>query len=219
VVRRYASAKPGVLLAVPSEVERAGLRLMIEAESGCKVVAEAADGQSALALAEEHEPEIAVIDGSLADVSALGLVHFLSARCPGTQTLLYTEACDKGWTCVAIREGVRGFVLKSQAGTHLVPAIRALSDRCPYWIGAVDDDALDELLESGERPPRDALSAPEWQVLRMAAEEKTSKEMALTLGLPSETVERYRAQLRRRLGFRNRDDLIRYVALHDGSIG
>lgn len=207
--------KPRVLLVVPSEVERAGLRLMIEAEAACDVVAEAADGQTALVLAKQHQPDIAVIDCGLADVPALGLVHFLGVRCPGAQILLYTESCSKGWTCAAVGEGVRAFVLKGQSGRHLVPAVRALSERRPYWIGAVDEEALDEMLERGVRPAPGTLSGREWQVLQMAAEEKSSKEMAQTLGLPLKTVESYRTQLRRRLGLRNHADLVRYVALRN----
>lgn len=207
------------MLVVPSEVERAGLRLMIEADAGCDVIAEAADGEAALRLAGEFEPDIAVIDCSLADVPALGFVHFLGVRSPGTQALLYAEACPREWTCAAVGEGVRAFVLKSQAGRHLVPAVQALSDRRPYWIGAVDEETLDALLELDTRPEPDALSDREWQLLEMAAEDRTSNEMAWTLGLSPQAVQSTRAQLRRRLGFRNRADLIRYVALRDESAG
>jgi DNA-binding NarL/FixJ family response regulator len=218
-MRRQPPEKPRVLLVVPSEVERAGLRLIIESEVACDVIAEAADGAAALALAEELEPDIAIIDSALADVPALGLVHFLDARCPGTQALLYTDACGKDWTCAAVGEGVRGFVLKSQVGEHLAPAVRALSDRHPYWIGAVDDEALDEMLERRSGPFPDTLSDCEWEVMKMAAEEKSSKEMAKALGLSFETVESYRRQLRRRLGLRNQADLIRYVAHRNESAG
>lgn len=212
--------KRRVLLAVQSEVERAGLRLMIEAEAGCCiVVAEAADGQAALALAEELEPDIAVIDTSLADVPALGLVHFLSLRSPATQALLYTESCDKEWTSAAVREGARAFVLKSKCGRHLAPALQALSDRRPYWIEAVEEEALDALLDRSGRPPPDELSSREWRVLQMAAQEKSSKEIGTALGLSPKTVESDRARLRRRLGFRDRADLVRYVELHDNFIG
>ena len=204
-----------MLLVVPSEVERAGLRLMIEAEGTHDVIAEAAHGQAALALAEKLEPDIAVIDSALADVPALGLVHFLSARCPGTQALFYTVTCGKDWTCAALREGVRAIVLKSKAGRHLGPALRALSDRRPYWIDAVDDETLDQFLERGARPAPSDLTSRELQVLEMAAHNKSSKEMAHTLGLSCRTVETHRRQLRRRLGIRNHADLVRYVLTED----
>ena len=213
-----APKKQSVLLVVPSEVERAGLHLMIEAEGTHDVIAEAAHGQAALALAEKLEPDIAVIDSALAAVPALGLVHFLSARCPGTQALFYTATCGKDWACAALREGVRAFVLKSKAGRHLGPALRALSDRRPYWIDAVDDETLDQFLERGARPAPSNLTSRELQVLEMAAHNKSSKEMAHTLGLSCRTVETHRRQLRRRLGIRNHADLLRYV-LSKGTVG
>jgi DNA-binding NarL/FixJ family response regulator len=191
---------------------------MIEAEGADDVVAEAANGQTALALAEKLDPEVAIIDSALSDVPALGLAHFLSARCPGTQSLFYTGTCGKDWACAALREGVRAFVLKSKAGRHLGPALRALADRRPYWIDAVDDETLDQFLQLGARPAPSSLTSRELQVLEMAVQNKTSKEIARTLGLSYRTVEYHRKQLRRRLGIRNQADLVRYV-LSEGTAG
>jgi DNA-binding NarL/FixJ family response regulator len=200
-----------VLVAVPAEVERAGLCLMVK-DAGHHVVAEAANGHSALALAQEFEPDVAILDATIPDVPALGVVHFLSQKCPGLQVLLFTEKCTMEWIHVALREGVRAFVLKRRVGKHLAPALRALSDRRPYWEEAVNDDVLDELLECGPRPPTMGLTSREWQVLQMAAEERSTKEMARTIGIAPRTIEFYRRMLRRKMGFRSKADLARYVA-------
>ena len=200
-----------VLVAVPVEVERAGLSLMV-ADAGHQVVAEAADGQTALALAQERDPDIAIIDANIPDVPVLGLAHFFAQKCPGTQVTLYTESCSREWMLVALREGVRAFVLKREAGKHLAPALRALSDCRPYWEHAVDDALLDELLGCGPPPPTMGLTSREWQVLQMAAEERTTKEMARVLGIAPKTVTCFRTRLRRKMGFRSKADLARYVA-------
>ena len=199
-----------VLVIVPAEVERAGLCLLVK-DAGHQVVAEAADGHTSLALAQEREPDIAIVDAAISDVPALGLAHFLSQKCPGVQVLMYTAACGREWMQVALREGVRAFVLKRHVGKHLAPALRALSDHRPYWEEAVDDALLDELLDCGPRPPTMGLTSREWQILQMAAEERTTKEMARTLGVAPRTVEYFRAQLRRKMGFRSKADLARYV--------
>jgi DNA-binding NarL/FixJ family response regulator len=207
--------KARVLIAVPFEVERAGLRLFIEADPQFQVVAEASQGQTALALARAIEPDIALIDGSISDVPALGLVHFLSHSCPGTQVLLYSDRCSRDWIEAALREGVRAFVMKAQVRKHLGPALRALADNRPYWEDAIDDALLDELLERTPNPAEGILTSREWQVLQMSAEGRTAKEMAKSLGLSHRTVECHRATLRRKLGFRRKAELIRYVAQHD----
>jgi DNA-binding NarL/FixJ family response regulator len=201
-----------VLIAAPFEVERAGLRLFVESESHFQVVAEAAGGTTALALARETEPDIALLDGSISDVPALGLVHFLTRSCPGTQVLLYSDGSSRDWIEAAVREGVRGFVMKSQVGKHLGPALRALADNRPYWEDAVDDALLDDLLERTPQPAHGLLTSREWQILQMSADGRTAKDMAKTLGLSHRTVECHRATLRRKLGFRRKADLIRYAA-------
>ena len=198
-----------VLVTVPAEVERAGLCLLVE-DAGHRVVAEAADGHSSLALAQEREPDIAIVDTTIPDVPALGLVHFLSQKYPGLQVLLYTERCSRDWMQVALGEGVRAFVLKRRVGKHLAPALRALADHRPYWEEAVDDALLDDLLERGP-PPTMELTSREWQILQMSAEERTTKEMARTMGIAPKTVDQLRARLRRKMGFRSKADLARYV--------
>ena len=198
-----------VLVAVPCEIERAGLCLFV-ADAGFEVVAEASDGHGAVELAEECDPDVAVVDSSMPDLPALGLVHFLTRKCPGLQVLLYTDRCSRDWMDVALREGVRAFVLKTRVHKHLAPALRALADHRPYCEEAVDDVLLDDLLESGPHPATMELTSREWQVLQMAVEERSTKEMAQALGVSPKTIESFRTQVRRKLGFRTRADLIRY---------
>ena len=127
------------------------------------------------------------------------------------QVLLFTESCSREWLEVALREGVRAFVLKRKVETHLGAALRALSDNCPYWEQAVEDDELDSLLECGPRPPKTGLTSREWQILQLAAEERTAKEIAEVIGISPRTVDHFRRTMRRKMGFRTKADLARYV--------
>jgi DNA-binding NarL/FixJ family response regulator len=200
-----------VLIAVPFGVERAGLRLFVETDPRFQVVAEASGGQTAIALARAIEPDIALVDGSISDVPSLGLVHFLTRSCPGTQVLLYSDRCTREWIEAALREGVRAFVMKSQVAKHIGPALRALADNRPYWEDAVDDALLEELLEHTPDPAQGVLTSREWQILQMSADGRTAKEMAKSLGLSHRTVECHRSTLRRKLGFRRKAELVRYA--------
>ena len=112
------------------------------------------------------------------------------------------------WVAVdtAVDDG-RGRIGVGDAGDALV---------VPAQLGTL---MLDEMLERRSGPFPDTLSDCEWEVMKMAAEEKSSKDMAKALGLSFETVESYRRQLRRRLGLRNQADLIRYVAHRNESAG
>ena len=106
-------------------------------------------------------------------------------------------------------------MMKSQVGKHLGPALRALADNRPYWEDAVDDGLLDELLERTPDPAHGVLTSREWQVLQMSADGRSAKDMARSLGLSHRTIECHRATLRRKLGFRRKAELVRYMAQRD----
>jgi two-component system response regulator NreC len=202
-----------VLLVIPHEVERAGLRLIIEEDGFNRVAGEAAEGKAALTLARDHRPDVVVLDSSLRDVPALALAHFLKHFCPWSQTLLYTEHSDRDGIVAALREGVRAFVRKSQP-EQLVPALRALADHRPYWEGAVEDELLNEFLEP--RPPSQTnLTNRQLQVLQMVAAGRTRQEMARALAATPKEIGTIRTGVRRKLGLRTMAELIRY-ATRDG---
>lgn len=142
-----------VMLVVPFAIERAGLRTIIESSSLHQVVAEAAVGDRALQLAAETKPDIAVIDYSVPEITGLGLAHMLARNHPQMSILLYCDNTTEELIVHAIGEGVRGFVLKSDAGRHLVPALDALSDHRPYWDDAVDEEVFTRLMGGPPVPP------------------------------------------------------------------
>ena len=199
-----------ILLVIPHEVERAGLRLIIEEDSSNRVAGEAAEGKSALTIARDLRPDVVVLDSSLRDVPALALAHFLKHLCPWSQTLLYTEHSDRDGIVAALREGVRAFVRKSRP-EHLVPALRALADHRPYWEGAVEDELLNELLEPRPPPSLTNLTTRELQVLQMVATGRTCQEMARALEVTSKEMGTIRTGVRRKLGLRTMAELIRYA--------
>lgn len=202
-----------VLLVSPRDIERRGLRLIVEQSGRYEVVGEALNGQTALVLALEVAPHIAVIEPTLPDMTGLGLSHLLSHYHPRIEVLLYTNPLSEDGIIEALREGVRGFVLRSSAERHLPAALDALSEHRPYWEGAIEEEVFTRLVGG---PPRtsNGLSARERQVIQLLAEGHSTKAMAHMLNVSAKTIETYRIALRRKLRVRTVADLVRYAIKH-----
>jgi DNA-binding NarL/FixJ family response regulator len=162
-------------------------------------------------LLAEFDPDILIIDTELPESSAV--IHRLGQLCPNVQTLLCSDRYSRDEVIGALRQGVRAFVLNSQAPKHLIPALGALADHRPYWEDAIEPEVLDELLHSGALPPPAELTAREWQIIQMVAEGISLQQLAAALGTDRKSAEIWRTALRRKLGFRSRTDLVRYAGL------
>ena len=162
-------------------------------------------------LLEEADPDIFIIDTELPESSAV--IYRLGQSCPNIQILLCSDHYSREEVVGALRQGVRAFVLKSQASRHLIPALEALSDHRPYWEDAIEPEVLDELLLSGAFLPPAELNDREWQIVQMVAEGLSLEKMAAALGTDRKAAEICRTALRRKLGFRSRTDLVRYAGL------
>jgi len=205
--------KGRVLLVSPCDIERRGLRSIVEQFARYEVVGEAMNGQTALVLAIEAAPQIAVIEHSLPDMTGLGLSHLLTHFRPRIEVLLHTSRLNEDSVIEALREGVRGFVLRSSADRHLNAALDALSEHRPYWEGAIEQEVFTRLVGG---PPRtsNGLTARERQVIQLIAEGHSTKEMAYMLNVSAKTIETYRIALRRKLWVRTVADLVRYAIKH-----
>ena len=198
-----------IVSACDSERER--LRDLIKGYQGCQVVGAPLHADSILAVVAETKPNVAILDCAECDTIVLGVCHLLMRLQPKTQLLLHTDRISRYSTTDAVREGVRAIVLRSSSDKHLRPALEALADRRPYWEEAVDDGILDELLEQGPRPTPASFTHLERMVLQLTAEGYPAKEAAIALKVSTETIERTRTRLRRKLGVRSVSDLARYA--------
>ena len=202
-----------VMLVVPLAIERAGLRTIIESSSLHQVVAEASSGNAAVQMAAETEPDIAVVDDSVPDTTGLGLARMLKRNYPRTSILFYCDCTTEELILHAMREGVRGFVLKTAAAPHLVPALDALSDHRPYWDDAVDEEVFARLMGGPPVPP-DNLTPRERQVMHFVARGLSTRVIAYLLDVSPATIRRCRTALRRKLRLRNATDIVSYALEH-----
>ena len=106
------------------EVVRGGLRAMLEATGDISVVAEAGTVQEAIAAADQHQPDVVVMDVRLADGSGVEATREIRARRPETQVLMLTSFADDEALLASIMAGASGYVLKQIRGGELIRAIR-----------------------------------------------------------------------------------------------
>jgi DNA-binding NarL/FixJ family response regulator len=200
-----------VLIADDHGIVRGGLRLLLDRQPDMEVVAEAADGAEAVAAALRERPDVCVLDVSMPKLTGLQATREIKAVAPEIGVLVLSMHDDERYLFEALKAGAGGYVLKKEADTSLVRAVRAVQRGEPFLTGAAQRSLVREWLEDPEAGPSEPLSPREQEVLKLIAEAHTNKEIAAVLHLAEKTVESHRANLLRKLGMRDRVELVRYA--------
>lgn len=201
-----------ILLADDHSIVRDGLRRIVEESGGIEVVAETADGREAIALAREHQPDVAVIDISMPGLDGLEVTSQLSHYLPALPVLILTMHEEDQYVVRAIRAGAKGYITKQSAPEQLVNAIRRLKEGGRYLTDAAAESlALRVAKGTRAASPLDSLSQRELQVLRRLAMGHTNREIASAYGISIKTVDTYRFRLLKKLGLRNNAELSRFA--------
>jgi DNA-binding NarL/FixJ family response regulator len=198
-----------ILLADDHCIVRQGLRAWVE-RAGFEVVGEASDGAEALRLARTLKPDVAVFDLMMPKMSGLDAARQLLSMDASLAVILLTMHTEEHHVAAALRAGVKGYVLKTQAAEELIQAIREVARNQTYLSPGVSRAVINGYL-SGVPAAADPLTAREAQVLKLVAEGHTSKEIAVTLNLSVKTAESYRAHLMEKLDIHDTAGLVRYA--------
>ena len=198
-----------ILLADDHCIVRQGLRAWIE-RAGFEVVGEASDGAEALKLARTLKPDVAVFDLMMPTMSGLDAARQILATDGNVPIILLTMHTEEHHVAAALRAGVRGYVLKTQAAEDLIQAIREVIRNRTYLSPGVARTVVNGYLD-GRPPAANSLTAREEQVLKLVAEGHTSKEIAATLNLSVKTAESYRANLMEKVDIHDTAGLVRYA--------
>lgn len=198
-----------LLLADDHALVRQGLKAFLERQ-GFQVVCEAADGQEALRTAEKTLPDVAIVDISMPVLNGTDAARELKKSSPKTKVILLTKHDEDQYVTEALRAGVSGYVLKSQVVDDLVHAIQEVSRGSVYLSPSISRVVVDAYL-STTNAPADALSARERQILQLVGEGKSTKEVAVQLGVSVKTAESHRARLMRKLDIHETASLVRYA--------
>jgi len=198
-----------ILLAEDHVMFRQGLRVLLE-QIGMVVIGEASDGQEALRLAHEHQPDVAVLDIAMPHLNGLETARRLREALPQTKIILLTMHTEEPYVLEALQAGTVGYVLKTQAAVDIVQAIREAMQGAIYLSPRVANVVVQAYL-TGTSLPQDPLTSREREILQHIAEGQTTKEIASCLGLGVKTVESHRINLMRKLDIHETATLVRYA--------
>ena len=198
-----------IVLADDHQVIRAGLRLLLDAEEGLHVVAEAGDITTTERRVAAYRPRVLILDLNMPGGSSLPAIPRLREAAPETEIVVLTMQNDPEFARDALRAGAIGYVLKEAAETELIQAVRLAAEGRTYLnpeLGA----RMAAAPEVADGPPDD-LSARELEVLRLIALGHTNSEIASRLFLSVRTVESHRAHIQQKTGRTTRAALVAYA--------
>jgi DNA-binding NarL/FixJ family response regulator len=213
----------GVLLVDDHKILRDGIKAILERTTEFHVVGEAENGIDAVKICKKIQPDLVLMDIGLPGMNGIEATTEIVRCCPSTHVMILTIYDDENTVVAAFRAGARAFLVKKASSADLLDALRTVSRGGSYLSPDVSDHLLTRIqrgdLDAKQTSgPLDRLSRREEQVLRLLAEGKTSKDIAIMLDLGLQTVRTYRKTLMKKLGVNNIASLTQ-VALTAGLTG
>ena len=203
-----------ILLADDHAIVREGIRLILESQPDLTVIGEAATGREAITLVATHNPDVVLMDLTMPDLGGMEATIAIKRDHPEVQVLVLTMHDSQEQFFRLLQVGASGYVLKGGGKSELLSAIRAVAQGGVYLDPTLAKRLVRDHLrriEAGEQPAQGKLTEREQEVLRLLARGHTSREIAETLFLSPNTVERHRANIMSKLGLHRRADLITYA--------
>jgi DNA-binding NarL/FixJ family response regulator len=209
----------GIVIADDHPVVRMGVRNMLEADAGFRVLAEASDGIEALQQIERCHPDVLLLDLSMPQMSGMDTLRELLSRHSDIRTVLLASSVEKTQMLEALRLGVRGIVTKCALPTELHECIRAVLDG-RYWAFGTSVTNLVTLLQELMRDstqlskPKFGLTPRGLQITALIAEGLTNKDIAAEFKISEETVKHHLKQIFDKTGVSNRLELAIFAMNH-----
>jgi len=204
-----------ILLADDHAIVRDGVRSLLEKQPDMAVVAEAGDGREAALLAEEHRPDVVVMDIGMPNLNGIDATRRILAAHPQTGIVILSMHQDESYVLRSLKAGAKGYLLKDSLRSDVLEAIRAVAQGRSFLTRKISrmmqEDYIREMEQRGLEDSYDLLTDREREVLHLAAEGKPNKEIAGELSISLTTVETHRTHILQKLGLHSVPELILYA--------
>ena len=204
-----------ILLGDDHTLVRHGVRKILEAQPGWRVVAEAGDGRDAVRAAIELEPDVAVLDIGMPLLNGIEAARQIARRAASVNVLILSMHADEAYVTQALEAGARGYLLKDSADTDLLRAVADVAAGRSFLSPAVARVMVDDYVRrlNGRRitDRYQTLSEREREVFQLVAEGHSNKEIAEILSISPTTVETHRAHILQKLDLHNTAELVLYA--------
>ena len=202
-----------IVLADDHLVVRQGIRALLEAVDGFRVVGETGDGLEVADLVVEQRPDVLVVDLMMPGLNGLEIIRTVRKLSPETKILVLSMHADDSYVLMALKKGASGYVLKESSSTELVQAINEVYQGRRFLSPRVSDRVIDVFIHTLDEvtDPFDTLTPREREVLQLLAEGHTIKSIGERLSISPRTVETHRNHVFEKLGLRSQTDLVKFT--------
>lgn len=205
-----------ILIADDHDLLRRGVKTLLLSHAGWEVCGEAKTGREAVAKAEELGPDVVVLDIGMPDLNGVEAAKRIRKAAPNTEILILSMHYSDQLIREIVEAGVRGYIVKTDSDRDLIIAVETLAVHKPFFTPHATEVILGSFNTGGpvkEVPElvSQRLTSREREIVQLLAEGKSSKEVALSLGISVKTAETHRANVMRKLELHSVSELVRYA--------
>lgn len=203
-----------VFIADDHKILRESLIILLSRDESIDVIGEAADGQEAFGKICGLKPDVAILDISLPGLNGLDLAAKLQQEMPGVKIVILTMHKSEDFVARALFAGVKGYVLKENALEELIQSIRKVYEGGVFLSNTITEMVVNSYMkesQGGAHDPCKSMSTREREILQLLAEGYNNKDISEKLNLSIKTVETHRANIMRKMEFKNITELVLYA--------
>ncbi|HLX12919.1 MAG TPA: response regulator transcription factor [Bacteroidota bacterium] len=209
-----------LIFADDHSVVRNGLRSLFKSSKDFSIVGEANDGEAAIAIASERNPDVVILDISMPKLNGIEATKLLKQRFPAMKVLILTIHEDEAYINQMIRAGANGYILKNAEKNEILAAVRTVVNEGSFFGPDVSKMMIDKFIQRArtdkeEKVPSDQiLTKREIEVLGLISQGLSNRQIADKLSLSLNTINTHRANIMQRLDIHETATLVRYALQH-----